>query len=188
MDEKINNQEEQKSQTQPFKDYNVAERTFVLKIFFSFFAPFMMLGVAFYYFEVLPWYFAPIASAFFTCLVLLFFKLLFKVFDYATGHVSTRGIREQLSAEIDMIKYHKRIKNYDEAMKIVENVLEKDPDFPDALYLKGQILFEGYGFEIQAKDVLLRVMMLVSREEPLYHWASNYRKQITEAIDKKPSY
>ena len=61
---------------------------------------------------------------------------------------------------------------------MAESVLQKDPDYPEALYLKGQILYEGFGCKNQSKEVLLRVMTLVSREDPLYHWALNYRKNI----------
>jgi hypothetical protein len=160
------------------KDYNVADRTFVLRIFVSFLAPFSILGAVMYFLLHLPWYLAPVASFFATCFVLLFFRFLFKVMDYATGHISTTSLRDRLSAEIDRIKYLKQNTKYDEALRIVESVLEKEPDFPEVLYLKGQILWEGFGLEFEAKEVLLKVMMSVSREDPIYHWALNYRKRI----------
>lgn len=160
------------------KDPSSADLTFVLKVFFLFFGPFALLGIFLYHTVDLPWYVAPVASLICTCALLLFFKFIFKTFDYFTGHVATRGIREQLSGEIERIRYLKRCEQYNEALKMAESVLQKDPDFPEVLYLKGQILYEGFGLKNQSKEVLLRVMMLVPKEDPLHDWAMNYRKQI----------
>jgi len=178
VDQKEEKKDRQNNSFDRFKDYNVAERTFVLRVFISFFAPFSIIGGVMYLFLDMPWYLAPIASILATCIILSFFKFLTKAMDYVTGHRSIRSLREQLSGDLYRVKYLKRNQNYNDAFKIVESVLEKDPDFPEALYLKGQILWEGFGLKTEARDVLLRVMMGVSREDPLYHWALNYRKNI----------
>ena len=162
----------------PIKDYDVAKRTYTLRVFFNFFAPFGLIGALLYFAMDVPWYFAPLLSLFATCLVLLFFHFLFKAADYATGRVSTRGLREQLSGDIDRIKYLVRSQKYDDAFKIVNSVLEQDPDFPEALFLKGQILWEAFGLKFEAKEVLLSVMKLVSPEDALYQWTVKYRKKI----------
>jgi hypothetical protein len=50
------------------------------------------------------------------------------------------SIRERLSADLENVRQSKRQDRFPEALKIVNSILEKDPDYPDALYLKIQIL------------------------------------------------
>jgi hypothetical protein len=61
--------------------------------------------------------------------------------------------------------------------------LNKDENFPDALYLKAQILWEGFGKSVESKNLFRKVMKLVSVEDPLYRWSSDCIDKIT-ANDK----
>jgi len=88
--------------------------------------------------------------------------------------------RETLSADLEKAKSCKRNGEFEEAIEIIDQVLEKDPDFPDALYLKAQILWEGFEKRQEASECLLSVMRLVPQENTLHRWASNFLKEIID--------
>ncbi|MBN1833332.1 MAG: hypothetical protein JW896_14605 [Deltaproteobacteria bacterium] len=88
--------------------------------------------------------------------------------------------RETLSADLEKAKSSKRNSRFEEAKHIIDQVLEKDPDFPDALYLKAQILWEGFQKRQEASACLQNVMRLVPRENTLHRWASNLLKEIID--------
>jgi tetratricopeptide (TPR) repeat protein len=88
--------------------------------------------------------------------------------------------RETLSADLAKAKFSKTNGRFKEALTIVNEVLEKDPDFPDALYIKAVILWEGFENRQDASRYLRKVMALVPRNETLHRWASNYLRDITK--------
>lgn len=97
---------------------------------------------------------------------------------YGTGKAS-RSLREQLSGELNQVRHHKMQERFDQALGIVDGVLDKDPDFPDALLLKGQILWEGFEDSAAAQGYFKRVMKVVpNKNETLHRWASNYYKEL----------
>ncbi len=90
------------------------------------------------------------------------------------------GPREALSADLAKAKFSKSNGRFKEALAIVNEVLEKDPDFPDALYLKALILWEGFENRQGASRYLRRVMTLVPRNDTLHRWALNNLQDITK--------
>jgi tetratricopeptide (TPR) repeat protein len=88
--------------------------------------------------------------------------------------------RETLSADLEKAKSCKRNGEFEEANQIIDQVLEKDPDFPDALYLKAQILWEGFEKKQEASECLLSVMKLVPQENTLHRWASSLLKELLD--------
>ena len=86
--------------------------------------------------------------------------------------------REQLSADLARARYSKGTGHFEEALSIINDVLEKEPDYPDALYLKAHILWEGFENSKGALESLIKVMELVQDHEPIYHWASNYYHEV----------
>jgi uncharacterized membrane protein len=68
----------------------------------------------------------------------------------ASGLISGRReavwtIREQVQGFLSQARFNKGNGDYPAALSFVNKVLEKDPDFADALLLKAQILWEGFG-------------------------------------------
>jgi len=97
-----------------------------------------------------------------------------------TGWTSKKiDLREQLSADLEIARHSKRSGRFEESLSIINDVLNKDPDFPDALYLKAEILWEGFGRSSESKKCFRRIMQLVSADKPLYRWSSNYYDEIT---------
>jgi len=94
---------------------------------------------------------------------------------------STSGgidLREQLSADLEKARNSKRNGRFEESLKIINSVLDKDQNFPEALFLKAQILWEGFGRSAESKILLRMVMKLVPNEDPLHRWSSNYFKEM----------
>jgi hypothetical protein len=84
---------------------------------------------------------------------------------------------ERLAGELDKIRHSKRQKDFDRALYLVNQVIDKAPDLPEALFLKAQILWEGFGNQA-AEGYLKEVMGLVRNSEPLHRWALGYHEQI----------
>ena len=85
-------------------------------------------------------------------------------------------LKQRLAGELDKIRYSKRQKDYDKALSQVNEVLTKEPEFPEALFLKAQILCEGFGNVAAAERHLEKVMQLVNEKEPLHQWVLSYRR------------
>jgi tetratricopeptide (TPR) repeat protein len=94
--------------------------------------------------------------------------------------------RETFAADLEIARQRKRNGKFEEARSTIDGVLDRDRDFPDALYLKAEILWEGFQNSSEAKRCLRRVMQLVPREETLHSWASSYF-DIIIAAEKKQS-
>ena len=82
--------------------------------------------------------------------------------------------REAFSADLARARHSKGAGRFEEALGIINEVLDKDPDFPDALYLKATILWEGFKKRQQSTTCLKKVMELVENHETLHQWASTY--------------
>ena len=52
--------------------------------------------------------------------------------------------REMVLKSMAVAKYQRTAGQYDEAVRVVNEILELDPDFPDALMLKAEIMLEGF--------------------------------------------
>ena len=88
-------------------------------------------------------------------------------------------VRESLRADLQKATYSKREGRFQEALSIIDDVLGKDPEFADALFLKARILWEGFGNRGEALGCLKKVMQVVPECETLHRWALSYRKEIT---------
>ena len=61
----------------------------------------------------------------------------------------------------------------------MSTILKDSPDLPEALYLKAQILVEGYGKEKEAKYLLEKILaVLPERGEPYHRWAQSLLDKI----------
>jgi hypothetical protein len=55
-----------------------------------------------------------------------------------------RTLRDQVIGTLNQARFHKMSKRHDLALVCINEVLAADPDFPEALFVKAQILWEGY--------------------------------------------
>ena len=71
-------------------------------------------------------------------------------------------------------RHHKLCKRFDEALIKIEDILAKDPEFPEALFLKAQILWQGFGEAEAAKQCLLKVIRIEPDKAAVFHrWSLN---------------
>jgi hypothetical protein len=82
--------------------------------------------------------------------------------------------REQYSADIAKARFSKSRGDFSNALIIINEVLEKDPEFPEALFLKAQIDWEGFKSGSLARKNLDKVLELVKDDEPFRKRVSNY--------------
>lgn len=80
-------------------------------------------------------------------------------------------IREQVQGFLSQARFNRENKDYPAALSFVNKVLEKDPDFTDALLLKGQILWEGFGQSHAAIQFLEKVLSLENENKMLQNQA-----------------
>ena len=97
--------------------------------------------------------------------------------------------REQLEGAMNEVRFHKRKEEYQKALKIINPIIEADPDFPDALYLKAQILWEGFRNHGGAKRHLQKIIDTADiKQDTIYRWAVSLSKDIDEATGKNESH
>lgn len=96
----------------------------------------------------------------------------------------TSTLRERLAADLSQVRCHKMKQDYEGALVKLEDILARDPDFPEALFLKAQILWEGFQDRTAAKACLMRVIKIESDKKAMLHrWALNLHREINIPIE-----
>ncbi len=120
-----------------------------------------------------------------------FFKRIERLIDFCVdrlfgGRREPRSLREESFVKLNRVRHFKMQKKYDRALLAVNEVLETDPEFPDAIYLKATIMWEGFENAGAAKTYLSRVMKMVEdREDSLYRWSRHLFKELTGKENKE---
>jgi len=86
--------------------------------------------------------------------------------------------RDALSADLERARFSKGNGRFEEALRIINEVIDKDPNYPDAIFLKARILWDGFGKKEESVVCLRKVMGLVQRDETLYRWASSLYDEV----------
>ena len=80
--------------------------------------------------------------------------------------------REQLQGLLSQARFNKDNGDYTLAFNYINQVLQKDPDFPEALVLKAQILWEGFSRADAALQFLDKVLSLDDCDRMLFNQAN----------------
>jgi len=98
-------------------------------------------------------------------------------------------VKEQLAGNLEKIRYSKRQGRFNEALALANDVLKHLPHDPDTLFLKAQILHEGFGYGQSAKKCLEIIIKEVPTSETLHRWATSLYEAITNEreMGKDPS-
>jgi len=96
-----------------------------------------------------------------------------------------RNLREQLSADLERTRESKRQGDYDQALRLINEYLQKDADYSQALFLKAQILAEGFGRKAEAKRHLQKIIQMVPNDDPLHRWSLSYYDELNEIEGEK---
>ncbi|MEJ2137805.1 MAG: tetratricopeptide repeat protein, partial [Desulfofustis sp.] len=93
---------------------------------------------------------------------------------------NTMGVRKQLAADLNVVRYHKLCHRFNDALVKLEEVLAQDPDFVEAFLLKAQILWEGFEDGEAPRGCLLKILAAAPDEKAVFHrWALNFYEDMT---------
>ena len=174
-----------KKRLKPLKNINSVARAQFLRMFAWLFCPLCVLG--FWMSGITGVIVAFIASLVISPLILFILDRYSRSAAsllYGGGQ-GTWSQREQLQGDLNTVKHHKMRKEYDQALKAVNSILKVDPDFSEALFLKAQILWEGFENLAAAKGYLKRIKKLKkNKDDAIHRWASALYDELTE-IEKE---
>jgi tetratricopeptide (TPR) repeat protein len=83
-----------------------------------------------------------------------------------------------LRGEMDKVRFFKAKRNFDKALALLNDVLNQDPNFAEALYLKAHVLWEGFKNPWGAECCFRRVLELTEASEQVHCWASSCLSRI----------
>ena len=95
-------------------------------------------------------------------------------------------VREQVQGFLSQARFNRENRDYPAALSFVNKVLEKDPDFTDALFLKSQILWEGFGQSHASIQFLEKTLSLEDENKMLQNQALLLRQDL-EMLEVPPS-
>ena len=97
---------------------------------------------------------------------------------YGTGRLD-RTMRDQFIGTLSQARFHKMNQRHDLALGCVDEVLATAPNYIEALFLKAQILWEGYRDSAAAKNCLLHLIKVEpDKEAPFHRWALSLYREI----------
>ncbi|MFA5321451.1 MAG: hypothetical protein WC373_02160 [Smithella sp.] len=116
-------------------------------------------------------------------LAVLVYLIARKIGDFAgrlfgVGRKPAWTIKERFQGEIEQAMFFKRQQQYYRALKKVNGILKQAPEFAEALFLKAQILWEGYNTANGAKRYLDMASKCVLAQEHLHCWIKSYQEKI----------
>jgi tetratricopeptide (TPR) repeat protein len=95
------------------------------------------------------------------------------------GRKACWNVKEKLAGDLEKIQYSKRQGRFNEALALANDSLKHLPNNPEALFLKAQILHEGFGQGESARKCLEIIIKEVPTSETLHHWALSLYEDIT---------
>jgi hypothetical protein len=85
---------------------------------------------------------------------------------------------QRYAGNLDQARYHKRSGRYDSALGCIDEYLELAGRTPEALYLKAQILWQGFGDSTGSKSCLKEILEAISAKDSYSRWSLDLMKQI----------
>ena len=89
-----------------------------------------------------------------------------------------------MKSVLDKIRFLKTKRNFDKALTLVNDVLDKDPNLAEALYLKAHVLWEGFKNPWGAECCFRRVLELTEASEQVHCWASSCLLRIYNKVSQ----
>lgn len=77
-------------------------------------------------------------------------------------------IQEQLTGPLNQVRFLKNEDRFAEAFVLLEKILTKTPDHTEALFLKAQLLWEGFKNIRESKTILSQVIKITQKND-IYH-------------------
>lgn len=99
------------------------------------------------------------------------------------GRKANWSTREQLSAKLSQARHFKGKLDFDKAILAINDALKHDPDWPEALFIKAQIVWEGFQNAHAAKQYLKKVIQATAEEDEINQQALQLFRTL-EAYEK----
>ena len=88
---------------------------------------------------------------------------------------------EKHEGDLNQARLQKSKQEYHKALVLVNDILKNAPDLPEALYLKAQILWEGYHKAEDSIIILEKIVdILPDKEDTSHRWAQTLMDEIKE--------
>jgi tetratricopeptide (TPR) repeat protein len=87
--------------------------------------------------------------------------------------------REQLQGLLSQARFNKDNQQFKTALDYINQVLKRDPHYPDALFLKAQILWHGFEDADSAKPFLEKIMSMTESGSIIHNHASLLYSEIS---------
>ena len=94
------------------------------------------------------------------------------------GREANWTLREQLGADLSQARHMAKNEQYNDAIRKLNEILEKDPEFPEALLLKARIVWDARENMAAAKRLLRKVLSLVPEEGPVKEEATGFYREL----------
>ena len=144
-------------------------RAFFMSLFFLFFLFIVLFGVVKGFIAA---FIASLITALFSTFLSEKAAIILKVIYGERRFKISR--REQMVIKLKTVRYAKMQKDFKTALDIVNDILEKDPKFYEAKFVKAQILEEGFGMTENAKGHLSNIIMNTEKDESVHQWAKSF--------------
>ncbi len=100
---------------------------------------------------------------------------------YGTGREGQWSREELINIELHRVRCAKIKGFHKQALNHVNTILAIEPDFPEALLLKAQILWEGFGNAGAAQAHLKKLMRVnPKKNDRYYRWARNFYDELSQ--------
>jgi len=167
----------------PQKNIHSEARTLFLKTAIRLFAPLFIL---------FAFILGPVKGIFFSAAVSLAGTLLVLSVSDKIGNVSKLlygggeadiSLREQMQGKLKAVRVAKMNEEFKTALDMVNEILQKDPDFYEAMFVKAQILDQGFQKPLTAKKYAQKVMNNTPKGQTLHNWASSFYDELSQKAD-----
>ena len=92
-------------------------------------------------------------------------------------------LRGQLALDLNQVRFHKICRRFDVALSQIEDILAKDPEFQEALFLKAQLLWEGFEDREGAGECLLKIVEVEPDQNAVfYRWALHLYRELDDKL------
>ena len=96
------------------------------------------------------------------------------------------SIEEKFESEMAKVRHLKMNYNFDAALETVNSILDQIPDYPEAMLLKAQILWDGFENYAGAKACLKKISDMNALDgKPIKQWASSLSEEISAKKKQK---
>jgi Tetratricopeptide repeat len=94
-------------------------------------------------------------------------------------------LHETLSGPLNQVRFLKNENRFLEAFVLLEKILTKTPNHTEALFLKAQLLWEGFKNISEAKVMLRQVIKITHKDDTYHRLAESFYRNLIEARHRK---